>query len=127
MLAIVGAALAFAFTPNDDGGIVFPFGKATELDVTPSGVTAAATVFNNMTILDLGTLDTAITLNITLETGIRTGAICIVKAASDATSGRNVTFGSGATAAVLSGTTSKTKTAWLVYDGTEFIGVGQID
>ncbi len=47
----------------------------------------------------------------------------ILKVSSDATA-RDLTFGSGFTAPVLTGTINKTKTQHFVYDGSNFIATG---
>lgn len=107
--------------------INFPFGKADSQSVTPAAGVAAATVANNLTIIDLGTLDANATLNLTLDADLNVGSLLLVKAGSDGT-GRNVTFGTGCTAAALAGVASKNKTKLLIYNGSTFLGVNeQID
>ncbi len=102
--------------------INFPFGVADSQSVTPAAGVAAATIANNLTIVDLGTLGAAATLNLTLNANLNTGAILVVKALSDGTA-RNVTFGTGITGPVLAGVISKTKTQTFIFDGSGFVGI----
>lgn len=107
--------------------LIFPFGKADSQSVTPAAGVAAATIANNLTIVDLGTLAANTTLNLTLDKDLNAGAVLIVKAASDGTA-RSLTFGTGCTAAAVSGTINKTKTKMLMFNGTTFLGLNeQID
>lgn len=66
----------------------------------------------------------ALTGNATLSIGAtakpQVGDELIVKASSDGTA-RNLTFGAGFTAPVLSGTINKTKLQTLVFDGNNFV------
>lgn len=100
----------------------FPFGAADSQSITHSGGVAAATINNNMTIVDLGTMDADVTLNLTLNKDLNAGAILVVKGASDGTA-RDVTFGTGITGPDLAGVISKTKTQSFIFDGSGFIGI----
>ena len=68
------------------------------------------------------------TLNLVIGGDIEIGARLYLKCVSDAT-GRNITLGTGTDEKTISGTSSKTNWAFLVYDGSIFnlISVYQID
>lgn len=103
--------------------LLFPFsGNADHQTPTPAAGAAAVTVYDNVTIVDVGTLDAALTLTVTADAEIRIGAVLVVKAASDGT-GRNVTFAGDALGIAISGTANKTKTKLFVWDGTNFLGI----
>ena len=105
--------------------VIFP---TAELQTVTAAATIAVTVERTHTVVDLGTLAAAATVNVTVGESVPVGALLVVKAKSDGTA-RDITWGDGMTAAVLSGVISKTKVASFVFDGTEFVGTGsqQID
>ena len=98
--------------------ISYPAGNA---DVqTPAYATPLAiTVTNLMTIIAPAALTGALTINLTIDQGIKAGARLIVTALSDATA-RTVTFGTGFKSPTLAGVISKTKSIEFVYDGTTY-------
>ena len=107
--------------------IKFPFGEADVPAVTLASGTASIEVGNNMTVVDFGTLGENATLDVTAHKDLSTGAVIVVKAASDGTA-RSVTFGNGCQAVAMAGTINKTKTKMLVFDGLNFVGINeQID
>ncbi len=89
--------------------------------ITGASVMPATITLQN-TILDLGTLTAAGTLNLTIDAGVQIGALLVVKAKSDTTA-RDVTLGTGMTGPVFAGTISKTKNVSLMYDGTTFVAM----
>ncbi len=109
-------------------GVNFPFGKATSVTLAPLATgAAAATISDNFTFIELGTLGAATTLTLTASAEIRVGARVVVKALSDGTA-RTVTFAGDCTSATMAGVISKTKTKELVWNGSKFIGLNeQID
>lgn len=101
---------------------IFPFGQADVL--TPAyAATIALTINNNMTIVKLSGLNGAVALNLAADAELREGAIVVVEATQGAT-GRNVTFGGSAKAAGITGVANDRDTVTLVFDGSEFIGIG---
>lgn len=82
---------------------------------------------NQMVKID--TMGQAGTLNLVIGGDIEIGARLYLKCTSDGSSGRNITLGTGTDTSTISGTTSKTNWAYLVYDGSIFnlISVYQIN
>jgi hypothetical protein len=101
--------------------IRYPYGKADEQSIT-AAATMAATITNSETYITISTLGAAGTLNLTLDTSVRTGDKLYVKSTSDGTA-RTLTFGTGFTAKALTGTISKTNLSTFVFDGTAFVNV----
>jgi len=108
--------------------ISYPAGNA---DVqTPAYATPlTVNITNLVTIINPATLTGALTINLTIDPGIKAGARIVFTALSDTTA-RTVTFGTGFKSPTLAGVISKTKSIEFVYDGTTFnatsVGV-QID
>jgi hypothetical protein len=106
----------------------YPFGN-TDVQTPVFGATLAVTITNLMTIINPATLTGAMTVNLTIDQGIKAGARIVFTALSDTTA-RTVTFGTGFKSPTLAGVISKTKSIEFVYDGTTFnatsVGV-QID
>lgn len=114
-------------TEDSVNEVLFPASKAQ--DIVPAAGVAAATIKQMVNFIDLGELDAACTLNLTVDAQVTAGAILQVKALSDATA-RDLTFGTKITAPVCAGVISKTKVTTFIYDGTDFVAVGapvQID
>jgi hypothetical protein len=102
-----------------DQKISYPLGAA-DVQSPAFAATLAVTLTNQLTILLPGQMTGAMTVNLTLDQGIRAGARLIVTAASDGTA-RNITWGTGfSMATALAGVISKTKSIEFVYDGTSF-------
>lgn len=92
--------------------------------LTPEvGATTAVAVANQKTIVDLGTLTGATTVNLTIGANVPVGATLTLIAKSDTTA-RDVTPGTGFTGPVLAGVISKTKAQSYIYDGEKFIAMG---
>lgn len=113
---------------NTQADISFPFGNA-DVQTPAYAATLAVTITDRMTILKPAVLTGALTINLTINEGIKAGSRLVVTALSDGTA-RAVTFGTGFTSPVLAGVISKTKSIEFVYDGTTYkptsIGI-QID
>ena len=107
----------------------FPFGPA-DLQTPAYTATLAVTIQNYVTLLEPATLTGAVTINLTIDQGVKAGARIIYKALSDGTA-RATTFGTGfQMTAGMAGVISKTKCIEFVYDGTSFLATGagvQID
>ncbi|MDX2304616.1 MAG: hypothetical protein NW226_17540 [Microscillaceae bacterium] len=107
----------------------WPFGEA-DIQEPNAAAVLAVTVKNTMTIVKCKTAMAAdMTVNVTLHTELKRGAILQIIAASDATA-RAVTYGDNMNAPATAGTISKTKAQTLVFDGTAFNAIGtavQID
>lgn len=121
---ITNAAYNF-FAPSIDADsnkkveIVFP----TFEKKTPAFAAVQAVAVERMTtVLDLGELTDACTINLTIGADVQMGAKLAIKAKSDTTA-RNVTCGTGFLGGAIAGTISKTKVQHYTYDGTAFIPV----
>lgn len=95
--------------------------------LTP-GSTYALTISQPITIAKFTELSAAMTVNLTITSGIQKGAMLYIYIDSDAT-GRDVTGGTGTCTSVMAGTSNKNKWGTWVYDGTIFnlISVYQIN
>jgi len=105
----------------------YPFGPADVKAVTP-GATMNVEVSNPETILNLGELAAAGTINLDIDPEMPAGATLTVKAKSDGTA-RDITLGTGITGTTIAGTISKTKVATFKFDGTAYLHVAtqQVD
>jgi len=106
----------------------WPFGAADK-QTLEYGATIAATIVNMFTILTLEVLEGVATLNLTIDSQVREGAILAIKvpATSDAD---DVTLGTGIDGPAIVGVAGKTNTQGFMYDGTAFRPMGayvQID
>lgn len=93
------------------------------------GATIAATIKARHTVITVGTLTGALTLNLTVNACVKAGATLIVKTTCDGTN-RTTTWGTGFTAPALIGTASKTVHSCFIFDGVQFVLTGtpiQID
>src|SRR5690606_36635832 len=105
-----------------------PFGAADVQSVS-AAATVELKVSNNKTIVDMGEMSAAMTLDLDIDAELQAGAELHIKAKSDGTA-RDITFGAGFDAPVLAGVINKTKVQSFVYDGTAFLPIGaalQID
>lgn len=98
----------------------FPFDNADVIAIAATG-TVAATIENDMTIIDGATTQATgnRTLNLTISHEVTIGATLAVKTKSAAT--QTLTFGTGITGPVHTGVAGKTFVALFVYDGTAFL------
>jgi hypothetical protein len=99
--------------------ISYPFG---EMDVQSKAFAASLDidVDNQKTLVEVGELTGAITLVAKPNPELRPGAELIIKLKSDATA-RAATLSTGFAGTTISGTISKTKYAYFVFDGTNFV------
>lgn len=117
-----------ATTTQTIGDVQYPFGAA---DVQTPAYAASITIVvtDQMTFVAPAVMTGALTLVLSINSGVRPGARLFLTALSDTTA-RAVTFSTGFTSPVLAGVISKTKTIEFAYDGTTFkptsVGV-QID
>ncbi len=106
--------------------VVFPTVEA----LNPSfAATQPVDIKRQCTVIDLGALTGACTLDATISDHVGIGAVVHVKVASD-TSARALTLGTGFTAPAIAGVISKTKVQSFIYNGTTFLPLGaslQID
>lgn len=105
----------------------YPFGPASRIAIAGSA-TMSATIDNQETMVDLGTLTAAGTLNLDIDVEVEPGARLTVKAKSDGTA-RNVTLGTGFLGVSIPGTIDKTKVASFVFYSGQFhlTGIQQLD
>ena len=133
LFAII-AICAFTLSASAQSTIKWPQGKADfQTPTVTTKVTAQTfTVSNNMTYVDLGTVDTNKTVTVTIGkaniygTTVKPdkGALLFIRVTSDA-SARVITSSTGLTMSTYTLTASKAHTLSYVYDGTNFIGTAQ--
>ena len=83
--------------------------------------TIAGKVERTTTVLDLGQLTGAATMNLTVGADVPVGALLLIKAGSDTTA-RDLTLGTKfGGPATLAGTISKNKSQLFMFDGTNFV------
>ena len=97
--------------------INWPQGEADKQELAFSA-TQAVTVKNMMTILNFAILTGACTLNLTIDSQVRKGAL--LKVIVPATATEVLTLGTGIDGPVIQGVAGKTKTQGFFYDGTSF-------
>jgi hypothetical protein len=98
-------------------GVSFPFGAA-DLQQPAYAATLAVTITELVTILDPAILTGNMTINLTLGTEVRAGAMIFCELTATAT--EVTTFGTGFTSPTLTGVAGKTKVMGFIYDGTSF-------
>lgn len=99
------------------GEVSYPFGPA-DLQQPAYAATLAVTIENQFTILDPAILTGNMTINLTLDQGVRKGAVLLCEITTTAT--EVTTFGTGFTSPTLTGVAGKTKVMQFIYDGTTF-------
>lgn len=112
--------------------VKWPFGSAAVLTVANTStvsVTVTATIKNNISYIEtLPTLAGNVTLDLTLSSELKAGAMLFVKIKTAAS--ETFTFGTGIDGPVVTGSAGKTWTQGFWYDGTIFLPMGakiQID
>lgn len=102
-----------------------PFGDA-DLQILSAGGAQAITVNNHLTILKSVSVEAVMTINLTLNAGLRQGALLIVDLLQDSGAGDDVTFGTGMTGPVLTGVASDRDIVTFYFDGTAFIQISNL-
>jgi len=97
--------------------ISYPFGEA-DLQQPDYAATLEVTISNQLTILDPATLTGNMTINLTINQGVKAGALLLCELTATAT--EVSTFGTGFTSPTLTGVAGKTKVMMFMYDGTSF-------
>jgi hypothetical protein len=117
-------SLRFQSAPlgNSIVNLVWPF-AAADTQTPAYAATLAVSINNQLTILEPATLTGAMTINLTLDAGLKAGAIILLKHTSDGTA-RTTTFGTGFSAPAQVGVISKTFTQSFMYDGSAFLPMG---
>jgi hypothetical protein len=108
--------------------IMWPWGEA-DVQTPAYAAVIAVTIANMLTILNFAQLTGDATVNLTIDSNVRKGAI-IQAVVPASTSGFDLTLGAGIDGPDIVGVTAKTKTQAFVYDGTRFVPTGaavQID
>lgn len=103
--------------------ILWPWGAAATASLTATG-TQAITIGDNLTIIDGVTTQATgnRTINLTIGSVVASGALLFVKSKTNGT--ETTVFGTGLTAATITGEAGKTYTQGFVYDGTTFKPLG---
>lgn len=104
--------------------INWPQGKADK-QTLPYAAVQPVTITNMFTILMFNILTGNTTLNLTIDSQVREGALLLVKIPATS-NGNDVTLGSGIDAPNIVGVATKTKTQLFVYDGAVFVPAGAI-
>ncbi len=104
--------------------ILFPFG-ACDVQTPAYAAIQSVEVYDNMTVLNLGTITADTTVNLVLDGELRAGARLLVKVKATANAD-DVTFGNNIDAPVIVGVAGKTKTQEFVFDGTLFVPAGAV-
>jgi hypothetical protein len=103
----------------EESFVDWPFGEADVFTPTVAANIAQAVKKRN-SIINLGTLDQNVTLNLTLHPELKKGALLTLVAKSDETA-RGVTLGTGFLGPAMAGTINKTKSMPFVFDGSKFV------
>lgn len=104
--------------------VKFPFGAADSVSKVYAA-TVAATIDNMLTVLTIGQLTGACTLNLTLDANLEVGAKLYVQTSADGT-GRTITWGTGMSGNAVANTASKSFMHEFVYNGTAFVAVSSL-
>jgi hypothetical protein len=108
--------------------IMWPWGEA-DVQAPAYAAAIAVVITNMMTILNFAQLTGIATLNLTIDSQVRKGAIILVEVPAS-TNAYNLTLGAGIDGPDIVGVAGKTKTQSFIYDGTRFVPSGaaiQID
>ena len=108
--------------------VLFPFGAAAQTVTLTAGGAQAVTINNMFLFIDgLTTASTAArTINLTIGSGVRIGAVIVVstKSANATTGNRDLIFGTGITADKITPAQNKDAYQAFFYDGTGFVPMG---
>jgi hypothetical protein len=102
--------------------IMWPLGEA-DLSTPAYAATIAVTISNMLTILKLAILTGNATLDLTIDSQVRKGAIVVIEVPATANA-QNLTLGAGIDGPVIVGVAGKTNAQSFVYDGTKFVPMG---
>lgn len=114
--------LAF-FLPEQANAQRFPFGNATTIEVEDAA-TLNFSITNSMTLITVDQLAADATVNLTVAKGVPIGSQLFIRLQSDGTA-RDVSPGTNFEGTDMAGTINKTKMFQAVYDGTNFVIVGE--
>jgi hypothetical protein len=124
----LGVVRSFGFRAPDGATlekneVLFPW---SEVQSPAFAATLAVTIKQMLTILKPGTLTGAVTLNLTIDSQVTTGAKLVVKVTADGTN-RVLTFGTGFDAAstAITVTASTCFCRTFIFDGTAFVPCNQ--
>lgn len=122
LIFVLVIATSFCFSQV----IKYPFGSATELTSTTDSLTVEFAISNTVTYIDIDstTIDTNLTINLDIASGVEVGDLVYIQTVSDDTD-RTITFGTGMENTALTNTATKTFVTAFVYDGVIFRAFGQ--
>lgn len=117
---ILTIAFLLTFAGASQAQIQWPSGNATFTTATRVAKQSAdtITVNNSYYYIDYGTVDTNITVNVTIGP-VKKGGFLFIRAESDGTA-RSVAFGTNIDGVTTSGTINTPKLIGFIYDGTAF-------
>jgi hypothetical protein len=99
-----------------------PFGKITDVTIAATGTTALTIATQQVANLTLPTLTGNATLNLTISTQVKAGAVLYLKVKTTGT--ETFTFGTGFSAPLVTGVAGKTWAQGFWYDGTVYLPLG---
>lgn len=99
--------------------VAFPTAESKVLDYK---AVQEVVVERQATVIDLGELTGATTVDLTIGSDVGIGALLTIVALSDTTA-RAVTCGTGFLGGAIAGTISKTKAQSYIYNGTKFVPI----
>lgn len=100
--------------------VSYPFGKIDEIALGTGGA-QAITIDSQETQLKAASAETAMTINLTIDAGVRPGAKLVVDIQQDSAAGDNITFGTGMVGAAITGVLNDRDVATFYYDGINFV------
>jgi len=106
----------------------YPFGAVTTASISADASDDAITITANVTYITTATLTSNATLDLTIDSEIRAGAMIHIKCTTNGS--ETFTFGTGIEGPVVTGSAGKTWCQSFVYNGTNFYPCGakiQID
>lgn len=105
-------------------GADLPQGLVFDWQSTTASLTKSLTIISNYTYVDIGTMDTNMTITLTINNNVKAGALLFIETTANGTQ-RTVTFSTGLTCTALTNSASKTFITAFIYNGTAFRAFGQ--
>lgn len=106
------------------GKVKYPFGAADSISASYAAA-VAATIDNTATVLTIGQMTGACTLNLTVSAETMVGSKLLVKTSADGTN-RVITWGTGMTGVAVTNIASKSWNHYFMYDGATFQHIGSV-
>lgn len=125
-IILLGALLALLVGSSYGQNLRYPFGAATAVTSDADSLTLALSPTNALEVVTITaeTLDTILTINVTIGAQARIGDMLLIEATADG-SNRAITFGTGITGAANTVTATKTDVLTAIYNGTAYIVIAR--